>query len=649
MGENKEILDFGLNFNIDLPDEEDDQFKTISKNEYVVEWEAEITRYMHVAGELPINKILYEHIKIPKDLEKAQFIKWVKEEIRRCKEGHNGLCGKMYFFFNYCYIQGNKRKSLPNFRVIANEWFKFIEACQKSNGWGIICVKRRRVGASWMEAADMVHDCIFNTNFNIGMNSKSDVDSQLLFLKIKFIYENLPNFLRIPCASNTKNYLDFSYFKNDEHGTPQRKGNLSTIIAKAPTDNAYEGMLLGKWISDESGKIKNLATIWQYTEDCLMENTRRVGIPILFGTAGDISSEGRDLEYMWRNADSYRLKRFFFAGWMGLTADLDPYGNDNKEEGIRWIVYERHRRENLRTSELNTFIQKYPLTVPEAFTVTTDSGVGNIIKIKAQQQSLIENPAKKSIGYFKFNNEGGVNFVPDPKEKCTIYEHPKREIESLYIGGCDPADHNETFDEVSDLSMYIMKRQEGTDPPRIVFEYTDRPNDLTDYYEQALMACIYYNKAKILIENNRYGMINYFEKSAYKFLMARTPKNLTRVVGGKSMTYGSRTTMYSKKYGKELIAKYIEDYYEFIPSWDLLDECVYFGARNTDKVMAFMQVLLLLEDYNYPVTQSTKIDIKIPHFGYKRVNGQIKRILYEANPFKDMNPRKIGLPQNKAR
>ena len=108
--------------------------------------------------------------------------------------------------------------------------------------------------------------------------------------------------------------------------------------------------------SDEAGKIRNLATLWQYTEDCLMQETRRVGMPILFGTAGDIGAEGRDLEYMWRNSHQYKLKRFFFAGWMGLTSD--EYGNDDKENGIRWIVYERHRREGLRIEELNTFIQK---------------------------------------------------------------------------------------------------------------------------------------------------------------------------------------------------------------------------------------------------------------------------------------------------
>lgn len=628
MIESRDILNFGLDFNVDIPEEDDDQFKPIPKNQYVPEWEEEVKRYLLVSGDLPKNEILYTHNNVPKDLAPQLLNSWYKEEVRRCKEGYNGMCGKMYFFFNYCWIQGQKKKERPHFRVIHNEWFKFIEACQKSNGWGIICVKRRRIGASWMEAADCVHDCIFNTHFNIGMNSKTERDSMILFNKVKFIYQNLPQFLRIPVSSDTKQELDFSYFIKDESGNHIKHGNFSNIKAVAPTDNAYEGMLLAKWICDEAGKIRNLATIWQYTEDCLLEQTRRTGLPIIFGTAGDIGAEGRDLEYMWRNAHLYKLKRFFFSGWMGLTADNDPLGNDDKEEGIRWIVYERHRKEQLRAEERNTFIQKYPLTVPEAFTVTTDAGVGNIIKIKAQQQSLAERPALKVKGWFKFNQGGEVDFIPDANGKCIVYEHPKKNIDSLYIGGSDPADHNDVFKEASDLSMYIMKRAEGTDPPRIVFEYTDRPPDVTEYYEQAMMALIYYNKAKVLIERNRYGMINFFEKSSYKFLLARTPKSVFKVVGGREMALGVQMTPYMKKYLKDLLAKYIEDCCEFIPSWELLDEFLYFGARNTDKAMAFGILLILLEDYNHPVIEAAKLLSKTPHFGYKRIDGKIQRIIY---------------------
>jgi len=623
----KELHDFGLDFNVDIPEEADDKFRLIPQSEYVPEWEQEVDRYLRISGHLPKNTIMYTHIEVPKDLEPTRLNAWYTEQIRRCKEGYNGMSGKMYFFYHFCWIQGQKKKQRPDFRVIDNVWFTFVEACQKSNEWGIICVKRRRVGASWKEAADVLHDCIFNTHFNVGMNSKTERDSYSLFNKIKFLYEHLPAFLRIPTTkSNTKSFLDFSYTVKDKAGNKNTKGNFSTVLAVAPTDTAYEGLMLSKWVCDEAGKIRNLATLWQYTEDCLMQETRRVGMPIIFGTAGDIGAEGKDLEYMWRNANQYKLKKFFFAGWMGLNCD--EYGNDDRVNCIRWVVYERHRREGLRIEELNTFIQKYPLTVPEAFTVTTSAGVGNIIKIKAQQQSLREIPVKSTKGRFTMTTNGVVNWVPDLMGKCVLYEHPKDAVESLYIGGCDPADHNEVFNEVSDLSMYIIKRREGTDPARIVFEYTDRPSDVTEYYEQAMMASIYYNKAKILIERNRYGMINFFEKSEYKYLLARTPKGIIRVNGTKTTTYGLQMTPANKDYLKGLIAKYVEDDYEFIPSYELLEEFAYFGARNTDRAMAFGVALILLEDYNYPVTSTAEAKSKIPHFGYKNIGGRITRVTY---------------------
>lgn len=631
MSDNKLNLDFGLDFvSAELPEEADDKFRVIPKEQYQPELEAIVERYMRISGSLPKNEVLYTHEQEPKDLDRLGRQQWEITQIKRCRDGHNGMSGKMYFYFNFCWIQKVGKKIRPQFRVIDNEWFKFVEACQKSNEWGIICVKRRRVGASWKEAADVLHDCIFNTHFKVGMNSKTERDSMLLFQKVKFLYENLPAFLRVPTTkSNTKNYLDFSYVVKDPSGNKVTRGNESTIVAVSPTDTAYEGQMLQKWICDEAGKIKNLATLWQYTEDCLMQETRRVGMPIIFGTAGDITSDGRDLEYMWRNAAQYKLKKFFFAGWMGLNCD--EYGNDYKEDNIRWIVYERSRREGLRVEELKTFIQKYPLTVPEAFTVNTSAGVGDIIKIKAQQESLRENPPKRVLGRFKMGAAGNVDFVPDPFGKCIVYEHPVPGVDSLYIGGCDPADHNDAFDEASDLSMYIMRRQQGTQRPRIVFEYTDRPQDLAEYYEQAMMACIYYNKAKLLIERNRYMMINFFENSNHKYLLARTPVGVIRVTrNGRMETLGIQMTPANKEFLRLLIASYVEHDCEEIPSLDLLEEFTYFGAKNTDKAMAFGIALMLLEDYSHPVSATPTTVSKTPHFGYKVVNGRIQRVYHSG-------------------
>lgn len=623
-------IDFTQEPIFDIPEQQDDSFRPIQEKDFVEELEYEVDRYMSASGVLPINKKKYKHIEVPKDTRGAGFTVWAKEEIRRCTEGYDGLCGKMYFYYNYCRIQSIGKQIRPQFRVIDAEWFRFVEACQKSNEWGIICVKRRRVGASWKEAADVLHDCLFSRGFQAGINSKMDRDSFELLRKIKYIYNNIPLFMRAATTSNSRDYFEFSYYTKDENGNKIKKGNLSGIIAVAPTPNAFEGRMLSKWVCDEAGKIKDLAAMWSYTEDCLLQETRRVGLPIIFGTAGDITKEGKDLEYMWRNSDAYRLKRFFFSGWMGLNCD--EYGNDDKRGCIRWIVYERQRRAKLKPEELNTFIQKYPLTVEEAFTITQSAGVGDAIKIRAQRQSLFEAPPKSVRGKFRLNPNGEAEWVPSASGKIIIYEHPEVGVENKYIGGCDPADHEEVTKEASDLALYIFKRQSGTEPARVVCEYVDRPKEVIEFFDQAILCALYYNKAKLLIERNRYLMIHYFKQHGQVGLLARTPSSIARIYGGKTDTVGLQMSSATKEYLTGCIAKYIKDYVSWIPSRELLDEFLYFGARNTDRAMAFGIGLVYLDDNKSQIYTTEQFNKKIPHFGYVRTNGTVKRVTYKQKP-----------------
>jgi hypothetical protein len=251
---------------------------------------------MMITATLPTNTIKYDYVKVPEFREPESAREFWVEQIRRCKEGYNGMAGKMYFFYNFCWIENiGKGRIRPQFRVIDNEWFKYIEDAQKSRKYGIVCVKRRRVGASWKEAADVLHDCLFMKNFHVGMNSKSERDSILLFRKVKFLYNALPDALRARTTSSTKMFLDFSYI---DPSNKKKLGNNSDITVVAPTDSAYEGMMLNKLIIDEAGKIVNLPQIWSYAEDCLMQETRREGLVIIFGTSGDVGKEGAGLMEM---------------------------------------------------------------------------------------------------------------------------------------------------------------------------------------------------------------------------------------------------------------------------------------------------------------------------------------------------------------
>jgi hypothetical protein len=537
------------------------------------------------------------------------------------------MCGTMYFFFNYIWIKNiSGGKIAPEYRVCDSEWFNLIEEVQQETGEGIVCVKRRRVGASWKEAADSLHDVLFTPFFTVGMNSKSVKDSKILFNKVKFVFDNLPAFLRIPVDSKTQLMMDFSKTDKDENGIEKKVGNQSEIVCVAPTESAFEGWMLNKWICDEAGKQEGLPQMWGYTEDCMMEETKRLGMPILFGTSGEVGRAGKGLKEMWNNHEIYRLRRFFFRGDMGIH--VDDFGNDRREEAIRWIIYERYRRRKLSAKAYSDFLQRYPLTVKEAFAQSSEGGIGDIVKLVNQRESLIENPVKSKDGRFVINPRGTIVFRPELNGPVRVYEHAKTSIDKLYLAGCDPADHDDAYDEASDLSMYVMRKRHGLEPPRIVCSYTDRPKELNEYYSQAILILKYYNNAKVLIEKNRFRMIGYFKDNEMKASISPTPQGVTRLIGGRPSTMGIHMGANEKNYMEGLIVENIDEYSEYIPDIELIDEFSSYGTENTDRVMAFGLALILLKEDSTKATKRSAASQELPRVKYvKQSNGKIVKVI----------------------
>ena len=602
----------------------------ISKNDYIPELEDDVKFWTtRIKPPKKKNKKLYTRNKPESFKNPTDQLMWEKEEIRRCVEGYDGMCGKHYFYFNYCNILSvGGGKISPDFRVCGENWFTELEDSRKKPGTGIVCVKRRRIGASWMEAADALHDVTFNRFYHVGINSKSEADTIELFKKVKLIYNNLPKFLRATAvAGNSKLSMDFSFYVKDARGNKIKRGNQSYITCKAPTPSAFEGLMLNKWISDEAGKVEQITQMFSFTEPCLMDGTSRIGIPVLFGTSGEIGHAGRGLKEMWDNAEAYHLKRFFFAGYMGLIYDI--YGNDLIEEGIRWIIYERYRRRNLSPKQYNDFIQQFPLTEDEAFAQASTGGIGDAIKINRQMKRLAEHPPKKVTGIVKEDETtGDVVFMPRKDSNIIIYEHP--EPGTMYHFGCDPADHDSTYNTESDLALYVMKERIGAAPPYIVAEYVDRPKKLAVYYKNAAMLGRYYNNSKILIESNRYRMISWFEENGYKYLLSPTPQGVWKFFRSRIInSIGVRMTKDVKEdYLEGLIEDYIDFYCDYIPSRELLQECLEYGSTNTDRVMAFGICLMLVKEQHRRKGRSKNPTHKLPDIRYIRTaGGEIVRAL----------------------
>lgn len=409
----------------------------IPTNEYKSDLEDKVAHHLQTLPVLPKNEKRPTRSRQPDSSDPIEQNIWCREELRRIKEGHFGMSGKMYFWYNYVKISDKEFGTIrPEFRMCQAYWFDEILKAQNSREWGLIGVKRRQIGASWLEASDVLHDAITKPGIEIGMTSKTETDSKSLFAKVKFIYDNLPQWLRpTTSAGNTQMKLDFSYRIKDEKGNWISAGTRSKISVKAPVDTAWEGSGLYKLVLDEVGKYP-IKQLYNYSEPALMKGTRRVGTPVIFGTAGDITKEGADFRNMYFNADAYKLNQFFFAGYMGLHGLVDDCGNDMTEEGVRWIVYERFRRQNLAPKEYNDFIQQYPLTVQEAFTSNETYGVGNSMKINKQINALMANPPVMKRGHFMLDTNKKPVFVPTFNGHSIIYEEPDPSMQDLYFSGC---------------------------------------------------------------------------------------------------------------------------------------------------------------------------------------------------------------------
>jgi hypothetical protein len=325
------------------------------------------------------------------------------EEIRRCIEGYDGMPGRYYYFFNHVKIKHKKTGTIrPDFRATQMFWAKTKDRILDTPGTGIVMIKRRQVGMSWDMSADNIYDAQFNHEWDLGMNSKSEADSRKLFLKHKFIHRNQSPFLRAMVHIDRRDAMVFGKWLEKEK---MNVGTMSTITSVAPTPTAHAGNQYRKLVMDEAGEVDVIA-IWANAEDTLMQDGVLVCTPFIFGTMGDTDTVGQGLMEFWKNHKIYGLEQFAFWGYNCLI--IDELGNDSIEDSLRWIIYERKRREGAATRIYKKFLQKYPITEEDAFLSISGAGVGDPILLGNQRLALFDRPPVKYVGRMRPKLSSGL-------------------------------------------------------------------------------------------------------------------------------------------------------------------------------------------------------------------------------------------------
>lgn len=619
----------------------------VPENEYIPELEKEVEYYYSIAAQPSfISKKRCTPNKLPTSfknrIEETDF--WF-EEMRRLTSGYDGLSGKGYGWINYAKIRDPERgKISPEFRVRQEEYFRKIEDLQANPGRGIVGWKRRRFGFSWIAAWDIFHDCFTQQFKQIGMNSKTETDSRRLFGFVKFLHQNMPEQIRpIASVSDRRDYMEFAYWWDKDKQkivsnkgiNTEKRGTQSWIISTSPVPQSHEGAAYSKLLVDEAGKQRDLLELWAYAEDTLVLNTRRVSPAIIMGTVGDIDTDGRGLRELYLNNEVYDLDRFSVAGYHGLI--IDEFGNDMIKEAIRFIIYKRHKLKTASRRIFETFKQKYPLCDNDAFNQVSEGGVGNIQLINDQIVRLLTNPPEIRTGWMRPKPDGGADFVPNPEGKIIVYELPDHKRKNGYVAGSDPVDHDDkkkkAGNDVSDIALAIVAKPFGAEAPKLVLEYVDRPEKIDSFFEQAAMALMWYNNTKVLTEDNRARMVNYF-KVNYPHLLPLVPASILTAKGGFEMKNSVTMTEGRKQQMMGLIEDNVDHYSLFIPSIRLLEQFKVFSDLHADDdlAVAYGWALVMLQSDKKAVQLTDQLQ-KTTTYRLERVNGLLRpTVPISSNP-----------------
>lgn len=453
------------------------------------------------------------------------------------------------------------------------------------------------------------------------------------------------------------------YKVTDEFGKQTEQGYLSSIVGiTLKNDPERIRGTRGKLVLwEEGGKFPDLLDAWRIEQPSVeTDDGVAFGLMIAFGTGGTIgaSFEGlKELFYkpnannvlafpnIWDDGRENTECGFFVPAYSNLESFdddgnqrfMDKDGNSLKELAIQNLIEQRNKIKDGGASQqsIDRFISERPMKPAEA---VLELGK-NIFPRKLLMDQLTRIRTNKKLQSMKhivdleWDGNGQVKATEKPSGDITnyplkkgdkphgsvvIWEYPVKDPPlGLYIGGCDPYDHDDSFTN-SLGSTFIFKRvragEAWTDV--IVAEYSGRPDTAEEYYENVRKLLIFYN-ARLLFENERKGIYPYFTNKHCDYLLADQPDKIISEVFKDSKVQrrkGCHMTKQIRAYGEGLILEWLLDEFEEghpnverVYSEPLIEELIENdGVRNVDRVIALCMVMIYREELYQVKVSSAK-------------------------------------------
>ena len=567
---------------------------------------------------------------------------------------------------HYMYLQWtNIDVGYPDYREANRIFFLFWEACRADNrSFGMTYLKIRRSGFSYMGSSECINVGTLAKDSRVGILSKTGSDAKKMFTdKVVPISSRLPFFFRpiqdgmdkpktelafrIPASKITK--------KNMYDVTNEELYGLDTTIDwKNTDDNSYDGEKLLLLVHDESGKwIKpnNILNNWRVTKTCLRLGSKIIGKCLMGSTSNALSKGGGNFKKLFEDSDvstrnangqtkSGMYSLFIPMEW-NMEGFIDRYGMPvffNPKEKVVGvdgeyitkgaIDYWKAEVDSLKqdADALNEFYRQFPRTESHAFRDESKSSLFNLTKIYQQidyNDSLIQgqhltrgsfswaNGVKDSKVVWSPNTRGRFLIswlLPKNLQNKVIERKGNKYPGNEHLGsfGCDSYDISGTVGgKGSNGSLHGLTKFNMDEVPSNEFflEYIARPQTAEIFFEEVLMACVFYGMP-ILVENNKPRLLYHLKNRGYRaFSINRPDKKLIKLSKTERELGGIPN---SSEDVKQAHAAAVESYIEKHVGLDLQ------GTYRDSDLMGTMLFNKTLEDWaKFDINNRTAFDATI--------------------------------------
>lgn len=402
----------------------------------------------------------------------------------------------------------------------------------------------------------------------------------------------------------------------------------------------------GKWI-----KPNNILNNWRVTKTCLRVGSKIIGKCMMGSTSNALNKGGDNFKSLYE--DSKVTKRnmngqtksgmysLFIPMEWNMEGFIDIYGMPvirKPASAIRGVDggmikngavdYWEAEVESLKNDAdaLNEFYRQFPRTESHAFRDESKSSIFNLTKLYQQidyNDSLIKEQ-HVTRGTFSWKNgekDTKVIFTPDQRGRFLVSWVPNKDLQNRYfvrngikypgndhIGafGCDSYDISAVVGgRGSNGALHGLTRYHMDDAPinEFFLEYVARPQTAEIFFEDVLMACVFYGMP-ILIENNKPRLLYHFKNRGYRgFSLNRPDRTFSKLTKTERELGGIPN---SSEDVRQAHASAIETYIEKYIGLDLA------GNYRAPDEMGSMPFNRTLEDWaKFDINDRTRFDASI--------------------------------------